>query len=158
VNGQEDRPSRDGDFTDTQRHGDETDHVMHLSIHGTSNTHFESSYDDNSIRSQSHDDSVDFNLQLHIISTVFLTGSVLLMALVLPNISVVFGLLGGTASSILGFCVPGLLGIRLSQDLQNETGERHRRMMITSWLLLSGGVAVGILTTGVTIYTTLFIR
>jgi amino acid permease len=149
------RPNRDGGSRDPQRHGDETDHVMHLSIHGTSNTHFESSDDNNSIRPQSHDDAVNFDLQLHIISTVFLTGSVLVMALVLPNISVVFGLLGGTASSILGFCVPGLLGIRLSKDLENETGERHRRMMITSWLLLSGGVAVGILTTGVTMYTTL---
>lgn len=96
-----------------------------------------------------------FDLRIHILTTLFLTGTALALALILPNISVVFGLLGGTASSLLGFCVPGLLGMRLAKDLREETGELQLGTLAASWLLLIGGVAVGVLTTGVTIYNTL---
>jgi amino acid permease len=88
----------------------------------------------------------DFSLKRHVVLTLAMTVTVLALALVLPNISTVFGLLGGTASSLLGFCVPGLLGLRLPQS--------DRRLVVTSWLLLIGGIVVGTLTTGVTVYGT----
>ena len=91
-------------------------------------------------------------MQLHVTTTLFLTGMALGLALVLPNISVVFGLLGGTASSMIGFCVPGLLGLQMCQDIRAETGERQLGTVIVSWLLLGGGVAAGIFTTIITAY------
>lgn len=96
-----------------------------------------------------------FDWTLHVVSTLFLTSLALCLALMLPNISVVFGLLGGTASSWLGFCVPGLLGIQWSKDHQCNTGENLHYLMITSWILYVGGIVIGLLTTGVTIYNTL---
>jgi hypothetical protein len=55
----------------------------------------------------------------------------------------------------LGFCVPGLLGIQLSQN-DRANGRPHRYgLLFTSWALLIGGVIVGVLTTGVTIYNTI---
>ena len=96
-----------------------------------------------------------FNRTVHVVSTLCLTTSTLVLAMILPNISVVFGLLGGTASSWLGFCVPGLLGIQLSQN-DRGNGRPHRYgLLFTSWALLIGGVIVGVLTTGVTIYNTI---
>jgi amino acid permease len=102
-----------------------------------------------------NDDNDTFDWTLHVATTLFLTGLTLCLALMLPNISIVFGLLGGTASSWLGFCVPGLLGMQLSNDHQHNTGEKLQNMMITSWALYIGGIAIGLLTTGVTIYNTL---
>jgi hypothetical protein len=61
---------------------------------------------------------------------------------VIPNISVIFGLLGGTTSSLLGFVIPGLLGLQM--DSKN----------ITAWILVVAGSFVGFLTTGVTVYST----
>ena len=96
-----------------------------------------------------------FNKKVHTISTLILTSATLILALILPNISVVFGLLGGTASSWLGFCVPGLLGIQLSKN-ECASGQPPRYgLLLTSWALLVGGIVVGVLTTAVTIYNTL---
>jgi hypothetical protein len=81
----------------------------------------------------------------HVLLTVAIAGSALALALVVPNISVVFGLLGGSASSILGFVLPGCLGVKMQQ--------RH---VWKAWILLVGGIIVAVVTTSVTIYTTLF--
>lgn len=78
----------------------------------------------------------------HTSITLLLAGLALGMALVIPNISVVFGLLGGTTSSILGFIVPGLLGIKMD------------RKCISAWVLVVAGTIIGVLTTAVTVYTT----
>jgi Transmembrane amino acid transporter protein len=51
----------------------------------------------------------------HVALTLLLAGSALGMALVVPNISTVFSILGGTASSFLGFVIPGLLGLKLHE-------------------------------------------
>ena len=101
------------------------------------------------------DSDPPFNRTVHIVSTLFLTTSTLILALILPNISVVFGLLGGTASSWLGFCVPGLLGIQLYKNECASGMPPRYRLLLTSWALLAGGIVVGVLTTGVTIYNTI---
>jgi amino acid permease len=81
----------------------------------------------------------------HVLLSVILSGMALMLALVVPDISIVFGFLGGTTSSMLGFVLPGMLGLRLSRD----TGEPSLRPV--SWTLLLGGIFFGVLTTGVTI-------
>lgn len=81
----------------------------------------------------------------HMFWSIFISALSLGLALLIPDISVVFSLLGGTTSSLLGFCVPGALGIHMHQS---------RGSTAVSWVLLVGGGILGVLTTGVAIYTT----
>mmetsp|Transcript_22981 Transcript_22981/g.34855 ORF Transcript_22981/g.34855 Transcript_22981/m.34855 type:complete len:523 (+) Transcript_22981:65-1633(+) len=83
----------------------------------------------------------------HVILTLGIAGAALGLALLIPNISVVFGLLGGTTSSIFGFILPGLLGRTLSSS-KLQTCE--------AYILIIGGTVIGIVTTTVTIYNTFF--
>lgn len=76
--------------------------------------------------------------------TLAITSLVLALAMVAPNISVVFGLLGGTTSSVIGFILPGMVGIKVL----------HGRERWKARLLVVGGVVIGILTTAVTVYST----
>ena len=75
----------------------------------------------------------------HVLLTFLLTGTSLSLALILPDISIVFGILGGVPSSLLGFVLPGLLGIQMGQTTKG-------------FILVVGGSIVGIVTTYVTIY------
>lgn len=84
--------------------------------------------------------TAEFRFVQHALVTLVLAGMSLGMALVIPNISVVFGLLGGTTSSILGFVVPGLLGLQLDK----------RR--VGAWVLVVCGSIIGVLATVVTVY------
>lgn len=102
------------------------------------------------------------SLMEHIVATFFLTGLSLGLALVAPNISVVFGLLGGTSSSVLGFVIPGLLGYKTAEDFYWCTATSHDdvnesaivRTKALSSLLVAAGILVGVITTGVTVYST----
>lgn len=85
----------------------------------------------------------EFHARQHQFVTLLVAGSALGLALVVPNIGVVFGLLGGTTSSLLGFVVPGMLG--LAMDGPNKT---------SAWILVVAGTLVGVVTTGVTVYST----
>ena len=96
----------------------------------------------------------------HVALTLFISGGALLVALVVPDISVVFGLMGGTASSTICFIFPGLFVIRMEEredgireQLQLPSASFRRR--IQAWTLVLGGGLVGILSTGVTLYSTL---
>jgi len=94
-----------------------------------------------------NDADMTFDWARHVVWTLILSGSALGLALVIPNIAVVFSVLGGTTSSLLGFCVPGLLGLRLERDALQKSWARY----LISWCLLLGGIAVGILTTVLTV-------
>ena len=87
-----------------------------------------------------------FPVRQHQLVTLLVAGSALGLALVVPNISVVFGLLGGTTSSLLGFVVPGLLGLAM------EGGSSSK---VTSWVLVVAGTGIGVVTTVVTLYSTI---
>lgn len=102
----------------------------------------------------------------HILATLFLTGLSLALAIVAPNISVVFGLVGGASSSVLGFIVPGLLGYKTAGDYYqtyasvgylNEASARAavRRTRFFSIMLVVAGILVGSVCTTVTVYSTL---
>ena len=88
-------------------------------------------------------DMIEFHPSQHIFVTLLLAGAALGLALVVPNISVVFGLLGGTTSALLGFVVPGLLGLEM--DPSNRS----------AWVLVVAGTIIGVVTTGVTLYSTI---
>jgi amino acid permease len=88
------------------------------------------------------EETPDFHVFQHTSVTFLLAGLALGLALVIPNISIVFGLLGGTTSSLLGFIVPGLLGIQMD------------RKCISAWILVIAGSVIGVLTTSVTVYST----
>ena len=85
----------------------------------------------------------EFDFTQHVLVTVFLAGAALGLALIIPNISVVFGLLGGTTSSLLGFVIPGLMGLRMNNSNKS------------AWILVIAGSIIGVLTTAVTLYTTI---
>lgn len=91
------------------------------------------------------EDAEPFRMQQHQFVTLLVAGSALGLALVAPNISVVFGLLGGTTSSLLGFVVPGLLGIAMEGESSSKT---------SAWVLVVAGTVIGIVTTAVTLYST----
>lgn len=82
----------------------------------------------------------EFHPLQHSIVTLILAGTALGFALVIPDISIVFGILGGTTSSLLGFIVPGLLGLQL---------DRSRK---SAWFLVICGIIIAVLTTTVTFY------
>jgi amino acid permease len=86
------------------------------------------------------EEEVEFQVGQHVLVTLLLAGSALGLALVIPNISVVFGLLGGTTSSVLGFVVPGLMGMKMN------------KADVSAWVLVVAGSLIGLLTTGVTLY------
>ena len=89
----------------------------------------------------------------HLIVTAVLTVGTLLLALWIPDISTVFGLLGGTTTSVLGFGVPGALGLQLKKDAPEQVSTL---LWIGSWCLLVGGTVVGVVTTAVTLYDDIF--
>lgn len=90
----------------------------------------------------------------HVVATLFLTSLSLGLALVAPNISVVFGLLGGTSSSVLGFVIPGLLGYHTANEFYAGSVEAAKTARTISLTLVVSGVVVGIVTTAVTVYST----
>eukprot|EP00804_Cyclotella_cryptica_P006117 CCRYP_010718-RA/>CCRYP_010718-RA protein AED:0.01 eAED:0.00 QI:0/0/0/1/1/1/2/0/599 len=95
----------------------------------------------------------------HFMLTLFLSGSALIVALLVPGISILFGLMGGTAASVISFILPGLF-LQQMEDLSR--GEDEVNIRSTSWdsqrrkvlsrAFIWGGVVTGVLTTGVTLY------
>ncbi|KAJ1638940.1 transmembrane amino acid transporter protein-domain-containing protein [Pavlovales sp. CCMP2436] len=83
---------------------------------------------------------------LHVALTVAITGSSLICALFVPGIHIVFQLLGGTASALVCFCVPGLLALRSELPLLEGRSAR-----LAVFLLVGGGALVGVVSTLVTV-------
>jgi len=86
---------------------------------------------------------------IHYGVTLIISCSSLLVALVVPDISVVFGLIGGTAGALLGFVMPAVFWLKLVF----ECGENDDRTMrkYFAFLLIIGGALIGILSTAVTL-------
>ena len=97
----------------------------------------------------------------HVLFTLLISGGALLVALVVPDLSVVFGLMGGTASSVLCFVLPGLFVLRVDDggaairvDDGGAAAFPSRKETAAAWALVVGGTAIGILSTAVTLYST----
>lgn len=86
----------------------------------------------------------------HFLLTLLLSGSALIVALLIPGISIVFGIMGGTAASVISFVLPGLFLTESSGSDARGGGSPYRRML--PFLLVWGGTLIGILSTGITIY------
>jgi amino acid permease len=83
---------------------------------------------------------------LHVGLTVGLTGAALLVALFVPGINVVFQLLGGTASALVCFCVPGMLALRSGLPMLERRSGR-----LATYALVGAGGAAGVISTALTI-------
>lgn len=89
----------------------------------------------------------------HFLLTLFLSGSALVVALRIPGISVVFGLMGGSAASIISFILPGMFLIKshanvTGDELRHQSKQKH----LQGVLFVVAGSLVGILSTVTTIY------
>eukprot|EP00587_Corethron_hystrix_P006036 CAMPEP_0113298956 /NCGR_PEP_ID=MMETSP0010_2-20120614/1181_1 /TAXON_ID=216773 ORGANISM="Corethron hystrix, Strain 308" /NCGR_SAMPLE_ID=MMETSP0010_2 /ASSEMBLY_ACC=CAM_ASM_000155 /LENGTH=541 /DNA_ID=CAMNT_0000152089 /DNA_START=293 /DNA_END=1918 /DNA_ORIENTATION=- /assembly_acc=CAM_ASM_000155 len=87
----------------------------------------------------------------HFTLTLIISSLALLTALAVPNIGVVFGLIGGTTTPYVCYVLPGVLAIQLGigkddqADTTLTTSERQRRRMVMykAWgLVVSGTVAI----------------
>ncbi|KAL7471050.1 hypothetical protein ACHAXS_011326 [Conticribra weissflogii] len=52
----------------------------------------------------------------HFVLTLLLSGSALFASLIIPNISSVFGLMGGTAASLISFILPGMFLLQIEHE------------------------------------------
>ena len=86
----------------------------------------------------------------HFLLTLFLSGGALIVALLVPGISVVFGLMGGTAASIISFILPGMFLLDVNSD--SEGSGTPKRTKLLALCFIWGGTLIGVLSTGVTIY------
>ena len=81
----------------------------------------------------------------HFVLTLVISGLALIVAIIVPDISVVFGLLGGFASSLTGLIMPAAFFLKLG------LAEGNTRKKLKAWTLVVGGAIIGLLSTGVTI-------
>ena len=95
----------------------------------------------------------------HFILTLLLSGSALVVALLIPGISVIFGLMGGTAASVISFILPGLFLMQMEDMLDDGDGEymsplskQSEKQKLFARVFIWGGVVIGVLSTGVTVY------
>ncbi len=132
----------DADATDAllsdERFGDGPSLVPHLSLEGIQDV----DEDVNSTESPPLE---------HFLLTLFLSGSALIVALLIPGISVVFALMGGTSASIISFILPGLFLMET-----NEANGRSSQRKIIPVLMVWGGTLIGVVTSYVTIYSLVF--
>jgi len=83
---------------------------------------------------------------MHYFLTLLISTSALLVALVVPDISVIFGLIGGTSAALLGFVMPPVFSIKL-QLTRNDESKKY-----LAWSLIVGGIIAGSLSTSITIF------
>lgn len=86
----------------------------------------------------------------HVVVTTGLVLLALLLAIFCPSINVVFGIIGGTCSTVVCFCLPAAFILKL------EDGPVLGRKKIGSLLLFMGAVVIGVLGTGVTVWSSFF--
>ncbi|CEG49884.1 sodium-coupled neutral amino acid [Plasmopara halstedii] len=87
----------------------------------------------------------------HSIVTSILVLSALLLAIFCPSINVVFGIIGGTCSTIVCFCFPAAFILKL------EEGPLLSPQKIGPVLLFTGAIVIGIVGTGVTVWSSIIV-
>ena len=86
----------------------------------------------------------------HFLLTLLLSGSALIVALLIPGISTVFGIMGGSAASVIAFILPGMFLMEASGSI-GARGLGARPMRVLPYVMTWGGILVGILSTLITI-------
>ena len=120
---------------DDDRFGDRPNLVPHMSLEGLPRDEEEMSVDSPPVE--------------HFLLTLLLSGSALIIALLIPDISIIFGLMGGTAASIISFILPGMFMMN-NRDEGDSNGTRRKQIL--PYLFVIGGTVVGALATIVTLY------
>jgi sodium-coupled neutral amino acid transporter 7/8 len=85
----------------------------------------------------------------HVTVTTILVMAALILAIFCPSINVVFGIIGGTCSTIVCFCFPAAFILKL------EEGSVFSAKKMGPLILLIGAVLIGIVGTTVTVISTL---
>lgn len=88
----------------------------------------------------------------HFFLTLFLSGTALIVALLIPGISVIFGLMGGSAASVISFILPGLFIKQVCCEEIDLASSTQQNQMSISRMFIWGGVVIGVLSTCVTLY------
>ena len=88
----------------------------------------------------------------HFFLTLFLSGTALIVALLIPGISVIFGLMGGSAASVISFILPGLFIKQVCYEEIDLASSTQQNQMLISRMFVWGGVVIGVLSTGVTLH------
>ncbi|GLE03705.1 hypothetical protein PINS_up012607 [Pythium insidiosum] len=86
------------------------------------------------------------SLARHVAVTAGLVFLALLLAIFCPSINVIFGIIGGTCSSVVCFCLPAAFILKL------EDGPLLGPKKLGSLVLFIGAVIIGVVGTGVTIW------
>ena len=80
--------------------------------------------------------------------TLLIVGLAMTLAMFLPNIQVVFSLLGSTTSAFVCYIVPAMFVIKV------EEGPWYSRKKLPAACLMVGGAITGVVCTGVIVFTT----
>ncbi len=91
----------------------------------------------------------------HFLLTLLLAGSALIVALLIPGISIVFGIMGGSAASVIAFVLPGMF-LKEGSPAVRYVGVSPIRVL--PFLFVWGGASFGVLSTGITISDLFFPR
>jgi amino acid permease len=84
----------------------------------------------------------------HFFLTFLIVGLAMALAMFLPNIQIVFGLLGSTTSAFVCYIVPAMFVLKI------EEGPWYSRQKLPATILMVGGAVTGVVCTGVIVYTT----
>lgn len=87
----------------------------------------------------------------HVVVTSALVFLALLLAIFCPSINVVFGIIGGTCSTVVCFCLPAAFILKL------EEGPLLGPKKLGSVILFVGAVIIGTVGTGVTVWSNLIL-
>ncbi|CAK4072499.1 unnamed protein product [Aphanomyces euteiches] len=90
------------------------------------------------------------SLVRHVIVSTSLVALSLLLAIFCPNINVIFGIIGGTCSSVVCFCFPAAFILKL------EPGPLLSREKLGPLCLFVGAAVIGTVSTTVTIWSTFY--
>ena len=85
----------------------------------------------------------------HFLLTAAIVGLAMVLAMYLPNIQVVFGILGSTCSAFVCYIVPAMF------VLKTEEGPWYGSNKIMPTILMIGGAITGIVCTAIIVYQTI---
>lgn len=86
----------------------------------------------------------------HVLVTSGLVLAALVLAIFCPSINVVFGIIGGTCSAVVCFCLPAAFILKL------ESGPMLGKRKLGSLVLLIGAIIIGLVGTVVTVWSNFF--
>eukprot|EP00586_Coscinodiscus_wailesii_P004009 CAMPEP_0172488838 /NCGR_PEP_ID=MMETSP1066-20121228/18551_1 /TAXON_ID=671091 /ORGANISM="Coscinodiscus wailesii, Strain CCMP2513" /LENGTH=367 /DNA_ID=CAMNT_0013256311 /DNA_START=330 /DNA_END=1433 /DNA_ORIENTATION=- len=87
-------------------------------------------------------DYPEISTNRRVLLTIAIAGFSLFVALVIPDVSIIFGLTGGSAVGLVSFIMPGLFMLKAAPERRN----------VMAWAMIIGGTVISLLGTSVTVY------